>query len=125
MMVAWIAACSNPAEDQQKRESLLNEQRIQALKRGNDSLTQTREVIFWSRFDRTEDLDCFKQYLGTNAFEVLYVSERKTEPHPHVVEFGKSLIPSLALMNTLTLELIAASHACKGFYTEWEAPVVP
>ncbi len=120
-----LSACSKPGEEQQRREVLLNEQRVDALKRGNDSLTAAREVIFWSRFDRKEDVTCFEKYLSEQGYSLLYTSERKGEAHPQMVEFSKSLVPSLELMNTLTAELIAASATCKGVYSEWEAPVVP
>ncbi|CBL47224.1 Hypothetical protein HDN1F_36410 [gamma proteobacterium HdN1] len=120
-----VSACSAPEDTQQATEKLLNEKRVNDLKKGNDSLTQAREVVFWAAFKTAEDLPCFEGWLGSHNYLVTYKSKRADKPFPEFVEFTKSLIPTLDTMNTLTLELIPAAASCNGQYQEWEAPVVP
>jgi hypothetical protein len=120
-----LAGCESESEAALRRESLLNEQRIEMLKRGNDSLTKEREVVFWARFKQTTDLPCFDAWLSQHGYAVQYTSERKQDAYPQVVEFTRSLVPTLETMNSTTRDLMAAASNCKGLFQEWEAPVVP
>lgn len=120
-----LAGCESESEAALRRESLLNEQRIGMLKRGNDSLTQPREVVFWARFRQPADLPCFETWLTQQGYAKQYTSERKKEEFPQVIEFTRSLVPTLETMNTTTRDISEAASACKGVFQEWEAPVVP
>ena len=120
-----MAGCESESEAALRRESLLNEQRIEMLKRGNDSLTQTREVVFWARFRQATDVPCFETWLAKHDYAKQYTSERKKDEFPHVIEFSRSLVPTLDNMNAATSDLMQAAAACKGVFQEWEAPVVP
>jgi hypothetical protein len=124
-IVVFLAGCESEADAALRRESLLNQQRIEMLKRGNDSLTQPREVVFWARFRQTTDVPCFEGWLSQHGFTVQYTSERKKDDFPHVVEFTRSLVPTLETMNSTTAQVMQAASACKGVFQEWEAPVVP
>jgi hypothetical protein len=120
-----MVGCESDADAALRRESLLNEKRIEMLRRGNDSLTQPREVVFWARFKRQTDLPCFDGWLSQHGYTVQYTSERKKDDYPQVVEFTRSLVPTLDTMNATSVELMAAAAACEGVFQEWEAPVVP
>ena len=120
-----LAACNNPQDAQLETEKLLNAKRIDVLKKGKDSLTQPREVIFWAKFKTSADGPCFEAWLAGHQYEVSYKTQRADDPYPEFVEFSKSMIPTLDTMNTVTTDLIAAATTCKGQYQEWEAPVVP
>jgi hypothetical protein len=120
-----LAGCESESEAALRRETLLNEQRIGMLKRGNDSLTKEREVVFWARFRQASDLPCFNAWLSQHGYAVQYTSERKKDEYPQVVEFTRSLVPTLETMNTTARDLMAAAETCKGVFQEWEAPVVP
>ena len=123
--ITLIAGCGTPEDAQQATEKLLNQKRVEALKKGKDSLTQAREVIFWAGFKTTADIPCFESWLQTHQYTVSYKSQRPEKPFPEFVEFSKSVVPTLDNMNTTTAELITAAATCKGQYQEWESPVVP
>lgn len=123
--ILLASACSSPQDVQLETEKLLNQKRVDVLQKGKDSLTQPREVIFWAKFKTTAELPCFETWLQTHQYVVSYKNQRKEETYPEFVEFSKSMIPTVATMNAVTAELIAAATVCKGLYHEWEAPVVP
>lgn len=123
--VTLLVACSSATDEQSETEKLLNQKRIETLKKGKDSLTQAREVIFWAKFQSEADIPCFESWLALHHFTVSYKTRRKDDAYPEYVEFNKSLTPTLDTMNNVTEDLIAASAACNGHYHEWEAPVVP
>lgn len=120
-----LSACGTPQDAQLETEKLLNQKRIETLKKGKDSLTQARDVIFWARFKVAADVPCFETWLQAHQYTVSYKTQRPEEALPELVEFSKSMIPTLETMNAVTAELITSATTCKGQYQEWEAPVVP
>ncbi len=120
-----LSACGNPQDTQLETEKLLNEKRVEILKKGKDSLTNPREVIFWVGFNNTADMPCFETWLKAQQYTVLFKIQRPEEAYPEVIEFSKTLVPTVDTMNVLVSEMIPAATACKGQYKEWEAPVVP
>jgi len=120
-----LSACGNPKDAQLETEKLLNQKRIDILKKGNDSLTQPRDVIFWSKFKTAADIPCFETWLATHQYTLSYKTQRPDDAYPEFVEFSKAMIPTLDTMNTVTEDVMTATTACKGQYQEWEAPVVP
>lgn len=120
-----LSACGNPQDAQRETEKLLNQKRIDILKKGKDSLTQPRDVIFWAKFKTPTDIPCFETWLAAQQYTVLYKTQRADDAYPELVEFSKAMIPTLDTMNTITADVMTASTACNGQYQEWEAPVVP
>jgi hypothetical protein len=123
--ILTLTACGTPQDAQLETEKLLNAKRVDVLKKGKDSLTNPREVIFWVGFKTTADMPCMETWLQQQQYTVLFKIQRPEEAFPEVIEFSKTLVPTVDTMNVLVSELIPAATACKGQYKEWEAPVVP